>query len=49
MVLLFGLFVMVEVGFTMCSLNGYRPMVDKIFDEILKDIQEEQGEVECYV
>jgi hypothetical protein len=33
----------------MTPCNGYRPMVDRALEEVRKFIEEQQGEVECYV
>ena len=32
-----------------CALNGYKPMPQKVLDEVFKDLQEEQGVVTIYV
>jgi hypothetical protein len=33
----------------MCTLIGYRPMVDRALEEVRKLVEEEQDEVECDV
>jgi len=33
----------------MCVLSGYKTMVDRVFDEVLKEVSEEQGLVDSYV